>query len=145
MFCIKFPLSHILNYLNLSLMKIYANIIKYPAKIFIQSQFMNDLYLSSSARFAQTKIFCIDKTWLIIAILREQHFIFNPIYLTTTFWHYKIYFNTLGDVMMIKLSRSFSFQDWAVPAYRSWYYSIIIISMIGNGTKSHPDTEWQQC
>ena len=127
-------------------MKIYANIIKYPTKIFIQSQFMNDLYLSSSARFAQTKIFCIDKTWLIIAILREQHFIFNPIYLTTTFWHYKIYFNTLGDVMMIKLSRSFSFQDWAVPAYRSWYYSIIIsISMIGNGTKSHPDTECQQC
>ena len=107
-------------------MKIYANIIEYPAKIFIQSQFMNDLYLSSSARFAQTKIFCVDKTWLIIAILREQHFIFNPIYLTTTFWHYKIYFNTLGDVMMIKLSRSFSFQDWAVPAYRSWYYSIFI-------------------
>ena len=92
-------------------MKIYSNIIEYPAKIFVQSQFMNDLYLSSSARFAQTKIFCIDKTWLIIAILREQHFIFNPIYLTTTFWHYKIRFNTLGDVMMIKLSRSFSFQD----------------------------------
>ena len=92
-------------------MKIYANIIEYPAKIFIQSQFMNDLLLSLSERFAQTKNFCIDKTWLIIAILREQHFIFNPIYLTTTFWHYKIYFNTLGDVMMIKLSRSFSFQD----------------------------------